>query len=80
MTREEFADILLPDVQHTRAYYEEKYGKRDLPLNAMVTRLAPSPTGFVHIGSLYQAIGAQKLAHQSSVVCFLRIEDTDHKR
>ena len=80
MTREEFADILLPDVKHTRAYYEEKYGKRDLPLNAMVTRLAPSPTGFVHIGSLYQAIGAQKLAHQSSGVCFLRIEDTDHKR
>ena len=80
MTREEFADILLPNVLHTRAYYEEKYGKRDLSDGAMVTRLAPSPTGFVHIGSLYQAVAAQKLAHQSGGVCFLRIEDTDQKR
>ena len=80
MTREEFADILLPNVEHTRAYYEEKYGKRNLKDGAMVTRLAPSPTGFVHIGSLYQAVAAQKLAHQSGGVCFLRIEDTDQKR
>ena len=80
MTREEFADILLPNVEHTRAYYEEKYGKRNLSDGAMVTRLAPSPTGFVHIGSLYQAVAAQKLAHQSGGVCFLRIEDTDQKR
>ncbi len=80
MTREEFADILLPNVKHTRAYYEEKYGKRNLKDGAMVTRLAPSPTGFVHIGSLYQAVAAQKLAHQSGGVCYLRIEDTDQKR
>ena len=80
MTREEFADILLPNVEHTRAYYEEKYGKRNLRDGAMVTRLAPSPTGFVHIGSLYQAVAAQKIAHQSGGVCFLRIEDTDQKR
>ena len=80
MTREEFADILLPNVEHTREYYEEKYGKRNLRDGAMVTRLAPSPTGFVHIGSLYQAVAAQKIAHQSGGVCFLRIEDTDQKR
>lgn len=80
MTREEFANILLPDVLHDRAYYEAKYPKRNLEAGAMVTRLAPSPTGFVHIGSLYQAIAAQKLAHQSGGVCFLRIEDTDQKR
>ena len=80
MTREEFADILLPNVEHTRAYYEEKYGKRNLRDGAMVTRLAPSPTGFVHIGSLYQAVAAQKIVHQSGGVCFLRIEDTDQKR
>ena len=80
MTREEFANILLPDVLHDRAYYEAKYPKRNLEAGAMVTRLAPSPTGFVHIGSLYQAIAAQKLAHQSGGVCFLRIEDKDQKR
>ena len=80
MTREEFANILLPDVLHDRAYYEAKYPQRNLEAGAMVTRLAPSPTGFVHIGSLYQAIAAQKLAHQSGGVCFLRIEDTDQKR
>ena len=80
MTREEFANILLPDVLQDRAYYEAKYPQRNLEAGAMVTRLAPSPTGFVHIGSLYQAIAAQKLAHQSGGVCFLRIEDTDQKR
>ena len=75
-----FVICLLPDVLHDRAYYEAKYPKRNLEAGAMVTRLAPSPTGFVHIGSLYQAIAAQKLAHQSGGVCFLRIEDTDQKR
>ncbi len=80
MTREEYANLLLPNVKHTRSYYEEKYGKRNLPENAMVTRIAPSPTGFVHIGTLYQAIVANKLAKQSGGVCFLRIEDTDQKR
>ena len=80
MTREEYASILLPDVKNSRAYYEEKYPKRNLPENAMVTRLAPSPTGMVHVGSLYQGIVAKKLASQSGGVCFLRIEDTDQKR
>jgi len=80
MTREEYADLLLPNVKHDRKYYEEKYPHRNLPEGAMVTRLAPSPTGFVHIGSLYQAMVAKKLASQTGGVCFLRIEDTDQKR
>lgn len=80
MTREEYANMLLPNVLHDRAYYEEKYPKRDLEEGAMVTRIAPSPTGFVHIGTLYQAIVAERLAHETNGVCFLRIEDTDQKR
>lgn len=80
MTREEYAELLLPGVKHDRKYYEEKYPKRNLKEGAMVTRLAPSPTGFVHIGSLYQGVVDQKLANQSGGVCFLRIEDTDQKR
>ena len=80
MTREEYANMLLPKVMHDRAYYEEKYKKRNLPNNAMVTRIGPSPTGFVHIGTLYQAIVANRLAKQSGGVCFLRVEDTDQKR
>ena len=80
MTREEYANMLLPNVLHDRKYYEEKYQKRNLKPGAMVTRIAPSPTGFVHIGTLYQAIVANKLAKQSVGVCFLRIEYTDQKR
>ncbi len=80
MTREEYANILIPNVSHTREYYEEKYKKRNLKEGAMVTRIGPSPTGSVHIGTLYQAIVAKKLASQSDGICFLRIEDTDQKR
>ena len=80
MTREEYANMLLPKVMHDRAYYEETYKKRNLPNDAMVTRIGPSPTGFVHIGTLYQAIVANRLAKQSGGVCFLRVEDTDQKR
>ena len=80
MTREEYANMLLPNVLHDRKYYEEKYQKRNLKPGAMVTRIGPSPTGFVHIGTLYQAIVANKLAKQSEGVCFLRVEDTDQKR
>ena len=80
MTREEYASILLPNCKHDRAYYEEKYKKRDLPEGAMVTRIGPSPTGFVHIGTLYQSMIATYLARQSCGVSFVRIEDTDSKR
>ncbi|MFA5720018.1 MAG: glutamate--tRNA ligase family protein [Acholeplasmataceae bacterium] len=58
----------------------EKYPKRDLETGAMVTRIAPSPTGFVHFGGLYAALISERFAHQSQGVFILRIEDTDKKR
>ena len=61
-------------------YYEEKYPLRNLPEGAQVTRLAPSPTGFMHIGNLYVALANERIAHQSGGVFYLRIEDTDEKR
>ena len=73
------ANLLFPDITKTIADYETKYPPRDLPEGAVVTRIAPSPTGFVHLGNLYNAIG-ERLAHQSGGVFYLRIEDTDQKR
>ena len=80
MTREEYASMLLPNCKHDRKYYEEKYKRRVLPDGAMVTRIGPSPTGFVHIGTLFQSVIATKLASQSGGVSYVRIEDTDQKR
>lgn len=80
MTREEYADLLVPNVKHTREYYEEKYPERNLDEKAIVTRYAPSPTGFIHIGALLQAFISSKMARQTDGVFFLRIEDTDQKR
>ena len=58
----------------------EKYPKRNLPNGAVVTRYAPSPTGFVHMGNVYAAFIERKMARQSNGVFYLRIEDTDQKR
>lgn len=80
MDNKELADILFPDVTKTPEYYLEKYPDRNLPEGAVVTRFAPSPTGFVHIGGLYASLVAERTAHQSGGVFFLRIEDTDQKR
>ena len=79
MDYKELADLIFPDVKDI-SYYEEKYPKRNLKEGAIVTRFAPSPTGFVHLGSLYQALVARKVASQTEGVYFLRIEDTDQKR
>ena len=80
MTKKEYADILLPGVKHTKEEYEEMYPDRNLPEGAIVTRFAPSPTGFVHIGGLFTSFIARKLAKQTNGVMLLRIEDTDQKR
>ena len=80
MTMKEYADILLPNVEHDWEYYEKKYPERKLADGAMVTRFAPSPTGFVHMGSLYASFADLQFAHQSKGVAYLRIEDTDQKR
>ena len=79
MDRKEFADRLL-DTKYDYEYYENLYPERKLDDKAMVTRYAPSPTGFVHLGALYAAFIAMKMANQSNGVFFLRIEDTDQKR
>ncbi len=80
MTNKEYADILLPGVKHTWEEYEAMYPERDLPEGAMVTRYAPSPTGFVHIGALESSFFDKRFAKQSGGICYLRIEDTDQER
>ncbi len=77
---EKLANLLFPEIEHTPEYYEEKYPARKLPKGAKVTRLGPSPTGFMHLGNLYGAFVDERLAHQSNGVFYLRIEDTDDKR
>lgn len=75
----ELANLIFPEAKEI-SYYEEKYPERNLKEGAIVTRFAPSPTGFVHIGGLYQSLLARKLTEQTGGVFFLRIEDTDQKR
>ena len=74
------ADLLFPNVQKLPADMEAEYPARELPEGAKVTRFAPSPTGFVHFGGLFPTTVAERLAHQSGGVLYLRIEDTDAKR
>ena len=74
------SELLFPDIEKTPADYEAQYPPRQLPEGAVVTRMAPSPTGFVHLGNLVQGLTAERLAHQSGGVLFLRVEDTDAKR
>lgn len=79
MNFKDLADLIFPDVKDI-AYYEEKYPERNLPEGAIVSRFAPSPTGFVHIGGLYQALVAKEVTQKTGGVFYLRVEDTDQKR
>ncbi len=79
MDYKDLANLIFPEAKDI-SYYEEKYPERNLKEGAIVTRIAPSPTGFVHIGGLYQGLIAKKLAKQTEGVFFIRIEDTDQKR
>ena len=79
MDYKDLANLIFPDAKEI-SYYEEKYPERNLPEGAIVTRFAPSPTGFVHIGGLYQALVARTIAQKKGGVFFLRVEDTDQKR
>ena len=74
------AELLFPHIRLTPEDIETRFPKRNLPEGAKVTRIAPSPTGFVHFGSLFPALVSERLAHQSGGVFYLRIEDTDSKR
>ena len=80
MDYQRLAQLLFPDITTTPADIEAMYPPRNLPEGAKVTRIAPSPTGFMHLGNLFSAIVSERLAHQSGGVFFLRIEDTDLKR
>ncbi|MBR6243011.1 MAG: glutamate--tRNA ligase [Ruminococcus sp.] len=80
MDHNKLADLLFPDVTEVPDDMEKRFPQRELPENACVTRIGPSPTGFVHLGNLYNAIIGERLAHQSGGVFYLRIEDTDSKR
>ena len=74
------ANLLFPNVVETPEDLEQRFPPRKLPEGAVVTRMAPSPTGFIHLGNLVQGLIAERMAPQSGGVLFLRVEDTDAKR
>ena len=80
MDYQALADLLFPNVTDTPESLEEMYPPRQVPEGAVITRMAPSPTGFVHLGNLVQGLTSERMAHQSGGVLFLRVEDTDAKR
>ena len=79
MDYKDLANLIFPNAKDI-SYYEEKYPIRNLQEGAVVSRFAPSPTGFVHIGGLYQALVAKEMTKKTNGVFFLRVEDTDQKR
>ena len=81
MNMKKLANALIPDGDLlSPEEYEEIYPPRNLPKGVEVTRLAPSPTGFIHLGNLYSALADERVAHTTGGVFYLRIEDTDEKR
>ena len=80
MDYQALADLLFPNVTDTPEALEERFPLRNVSEGAVVTRMAPSPTGFVHLGNLVQGMISERMAHQSGGVLFLRVEDTDAKR
>ena len=80
MTDKELADLIYPHITKTVEDYEKIYPKRNLKENAVVSRFAPSPTGFVHMGSLLTTLIERKIPDETDGVFYLRIEDTDQKR
>lgn len=81
MDLKKLASALIPDEDLIDPdEYEEIYSQRNIPKGAEVTRLAPSPTGFIHLGNLFSALADERMAHATGGVFYLRIEDTDDKR
>lgn len=76
----ELAELLFPDVTMTPEDVEKMYPPRNIPEGAVISRAAPSPTGFVHLGNLVQALTSERMCHQSGGTLYLRVEDTDAKR
>lgn len=79
-TYEDLANYIFPEINETIADLEAKYPERNLPEGAEVTRFAPSPTGFLHLGSLFTSLVAFKVAKDTGGVFYFRLEDTDTKR
>src|ERR1700730_19194128 len=73
-------DNLFPADLPEPGEWEQRYPPRDLPDDAEVTRLAPSPPGFIHLGGIYAAMIDRAVAHQTGGRYFVRIEDTDQSR
>ncbi len=80
MTNQQLANLIFPDIKDTIEDLEKRYPSRQLPEGAEVTRFAPSPTGFLHTGSLFTSLICRKVASQSKGVFYVRLEDTDQKR
>ncbi len=80
MNYEKLAELLFPNITKTTEDYEALYPQRDLKEGARVTRFAPSPTGYLHIGGLFGALVDVLTAKATDGVSYLRIEDTDKKR
>lgn len=80
MSLQQLADLIFPDVTKTPEDYLKAYPKRTLKEGAKVTRYAPSPTGFQHIGGVFAALVSERIAVQSGGIFYLRVEDTDQKR
>lgn len=80
ITNKQLAELIFPDIKETIEDLEKRYPERNLPEGAEVTRFAPSPTGFLHTGSLFTSMICRKVATQTNGVFFVRLEDTDTKR
>lgn len=76
----ELAQLLFPDIDKSTDYYENLYPPRNLKEGARITRFAPSPTGFLHLGNLFACSVAYKTAKTTGGVFYVRVEDTDQKR
>lgn len=76
----EIINKIFPQSLKTPEELEALYPKRNLPESAIVTRVGPSPTGFMHLGSIYMSLICNRFADQTNGVYFLRVEDTDKKR
>ena len=80
MTNKDLADLIFPNLEHDVEYYEALYPERNLKEGEKVTRFAPSPTGYLHIGGFFQALIDYMLAKNSNGIFYLRNEDTDKAR
>jgi len=80
MTTKDLADLIFPNITKTIEDYEKEYPERNLKEGAKVTRYAPSPTGFMHIGNFYSVLVDYVIAKRSNGIFYLRNEDTDGAR